>query len=138
MPYCQECAAEYTELLPWCPNCGTMNTSEMEEWEVALMEDEDLVPVYDADDEVEALLYRSMLEEAGISVIERPLEEPWLEGVMQRSLHSQLLVRDEDAERAFALVDAFRHEADDGVLSQEIPTEETSEEEHEDETDDEE
>lgn len=120
MPYCRDCSTEYTELLPWCPNCGTINVSEMDEWEDELMEDDELVTVFDADDEVEALLYRSMLEEAGIAVIERPMEEPWLEGVMQRALHSQLLVREEDAERAFALVDAFRREADEGVLSHEL------------------
>ncbi|HEY3378689.1 MAG TPA: hypothetical protein VGL77_14475 [Armatimonadota bacterium] len=78
---------------------------------------EDLVPVFNATDEVQSLLYCTMLQEAGIDVIERPLEESWLEGVMQQGLHSQLLVRAEDAERAHALVESFRAEADQGLLN---------------------
>lgn len=83
------------------------------------MANTDLVVVYDAEEEVHAVLYRSLLEEAGIDVVERPLEAEWLEGVRLRALHSQLLVRAEDAERARALVDAFQQDAEDGDLSTE-------------------
>lgn len=120
MPYCRYCASSYAELLPWCPECGTVNNEdEMDEWEVDLMGEDELVAVFDAEDEIQALLYRSMLEEAGIDVIERPMEEPWLEGVMVRALHSQLLVREEDAERAYLLVESFRQEAEEGTLAEE-------------------
>jgi hypothetical protein len=57
---------------------------------------------------VEALLFRTMLEEAGIDVEERLMESTWLAGVSFFSLHSQLLVRAADAARAHALVAAFR------------------------------
>lgn len=121
MPYCRDCDAEFAALLPWCPNCGAPSDDEYDEWEVELMSDDELVAVCNAETEVESFLYRSMLEEAGIDVIERPMEESWLEGVKQQALHSQLLVREKDAERAGTLVKAFRREAESGELSAEIP-----------------
>ncbi|MHB9026900.1 MAG: putative signal transducing protein [Armatimonadota bacterium] len=75
--------------------------------------------VFDAPDEVQAVLYRSLLEEAGIDVVERPLETDWFEGVRQQGLHSQLLVREEDAPRAAELVAAFRQEAEEGDFTAE-------------------
>jgi hypothetical protein len=127
MTYCQECATEYAELLPWCPNCGTENPADDDEWEEDVMTDDELVVVFNAEDEVQALLYRNLLEEAGIPVIERPLEAEWLEGVMHQDLHSQLLVREDDAEEAHRLVEAFRREAEEGILSAEIPENNTAE-----------
>lgn len=88
-----------------------------------MMTENTLVAVFDAPDEIQALLYRTMLEEAGIPVMERPMEAEWLEGVMQQGLHSQLLVREGDAEEARRLVEDFRREADEGILSAEIPDE---------------
>lgn len=85
------------------------------------MTNSDLVAVYNATDEVQALLYREMLQEAEIDVVERPLEADWLEGVRLDGLHSQLLVKSEDAERARALIAAFAAEAEQGELSAEIP-----------------
>jgi hypothetical protein len=111
---------EYVEYLPWCPNCGAM-ADESEDWEETMMDEDELTVVFNAEDEVQALLYRNMLEEAGIHVLERPLEAEWFEGVKQSGLHSQLLVRDQDAEQASALVEAFMREADSGELSAEIP-----------------
>ena len=88
------------------------------------MRDEALAVVFDATDEVQALLYRTMLEEAGIDVLERPLETLMFESVRQRALHSQLLVRREDAARARGLIDAFREEAERGELTVD-PTDDT-------------
>lgn len=81
------------------------------------MDNSKLVVVFDAEDEISALLYRTMLEEAGIDVIERPLEVIWFEGVRQRALHSQLLVRETDAAQARTLVEAFRADAEAGELN---------------------
>lgn len=85
------------------------------------MEIDDLVPVFNATDESAALLYRTMLDEAGIDVIERPMEAEWLEGVMLRGLHSQLLVQEKDAEQAKMLVESFEQEAADGTLQRDLP-----------------
>ena len=54
------------------------------------MDKDALVAVFAATDAVEALLYRSLLEEAGIDVEERVFEADWFEGVRQDNLHSQL------------------------------------------------
>ena len=85
------------------------------------MERENLVAVFDAADEVGALLFRTVLEEAGIDVVERPYETLWLESVKQRALHSQLLVRRSDEARARQLIEAFRAEAERGELIVENP-----------------
>ena len=85
------------------------------------MDDRELVVVFDAESDVQALLYRTMLEEAGIDVVERQLEVPWFEGVRWRALHSQLLVRAEDAERASTLVREFTEAAEQGNLNVENP-----------------
>lgn len=87
------------------------------------MKDEDLVPVFNATNEVQALLYRSMLEEAGIDVVENLLEAQWFESVKQQGLHSQLLVRPKDEARARELIAAFSEEAARGELSVESPEE---------------
>lgn len=84
------------------------------------MTESELIPVYDASDATEALMFRNMLEEAGIPVVEREMESDWLEGVKLDDLHSQLMVRAEDAEQASALVAAFQSEADTGELSAEM------------------
>lgn len=77
----------------------------------------ELVVVYDAPQEVLAILYRSMLVEAGIAVVEQLWESDALEGVQLRALHSQLLVSAADAVRARALVEAFTAEASSGELA---------------------
>jgi hypothetical protein len=85
------------------------------------MSEQTLVVVYDAEDEVAAQLFRTLLEEDGIAVVERPLESPIFEGVQQFGLHSQLMVREEDAARARRLIEAFEQEAESGELRTEIP-----------------
>ncbi len=74
------------------------------------------VPVFDAMDAVEALLYRSLLEEAGIDVEEKLFEPDWFEGVRQDYLHSQLLVHAADVAQARELIAAFHEEAQRGEL----------------------
>ncbi|MHB9130106.1 MAG: putative signal transducing protein [Armatimonadota bacterium] len=78
---------------------------------------EDYIVVYNAMDEIQALLYRNLLEEAGIDVLERPMEIPWLEGLRLDDIHSQLLVHEEDVERASQLIEAFHQEAEEGTLT---------------------
>lgn len=85
------------------------------------MDNDNLVSVFNATDEVQALLYRSMLEEAGIDVVENQLEAQWLESVKLQGLHSQLLVRPKDEARARELIEAFREEAERGELTVDNP-----------------
>ena len=127
MPYCRDCATEYDALLPWCPNCGTLCDDETDEWEVALMDEAELVVVFEAEDEIQALLNRTMLEEADVQVMERLMEAEWFEGVKQRGLHSQLLVREQDAEMARQLLAALRQDSDSGELADDLPPDEPDE-----------
>ncbi len=76
----------------------------------------DMVVVFDATSEVQALLFRDMLTEAGIEVYEHLLEDDTFEGVMQNSLHSQLMVSPEDEARATELIVAFTEESASGEL----------------------
>ena len=87
------------------------------------MAEEQFVVVMDTEDEVQALLYRRMLEEAGIAVFEIPLETDLLEGVREQGLHSQLMVSAKDAPEAERLIASFEQEADSGELSATIPDE---------------
>jgi len=89
------------------------------------MDEKELVAVFDATDAVDALLYRSLLEEAGIDVEERFFEPDWFEGVRQDNLHSQLLVRASDAERAREFVTSFHDEAESGELLNDDAVDET-------------
>jgi len=81
------------------------------------MSESALVAVFNAPDEIQALLYRTVLEEAGIDVVERTYEITLFESVRQNALHSELLVRAEDADRARALLAAFYQEAATGELA---------------------
>jgi len=87
------------------------------------MSNDALVVVFDAETEVDALLSRNLLEEAGIDVVERPLEAVEFEGVRQRALHSQLLVMPEDRVRAEELLASFAAEAESGELYAGLPAE---------------
>lgn len=118
MFYLSDSDADFSELLPWNSYGALSSVDDSDEWEVELMDDDKLVVAYDAETEAEAFLYRTMLEEAKIDVIERPMEDSWFEGVKQQGLHSQLLVREQDAERALNLVEAFSREAESGELSE--------------------
>jgi len=80
------------------------------------MDANDLVVVFDAADEIQTILYRTLLEEAGFDVLERPMETDEFAGVKQRDLHSQLLVLREHAARARELIAAFTEEAEIGSL----------------------
>jgi len=80
------------------------------------MDEQELVPVYDAMDEIQAVLHRELLEEAGFDVMEREYESDIFVGVRQNDLHSQLLVHSEDAERASQLIAEYNEEAEDGDL----------------------
>jgi hypothetical protein len=80
------------------------------------MSAEDPVAVFDAADEVQAMMYRMVLEEASIDVMEIPYENYWLESAKLDALHSRLLVRPEDEARARELIEAFRAEVARGEL----------------------
>lgn len=81
--------------------------------------DSNLVEVFHADNEVEALLYQTMLEEAGIHVVERRSGDAISTSVIYPVPHLgiDLLVSNDDAPEATRLVEEFRQRADAGELA---------------------
>jgi len=90
------------------------------------MAEERLIDVFEAGDAVEAMLYRTMLEEAGITVIEQPMEIIGYGGIMPEQCYSRLLVSAEDEQRARELIEAFHEEAQSGELIDEFPDDENT------------
>ena len=81
------------------------------------MTDNKLQVVFEVKDNVESFLYRTMLQEAGIDVFERPLMDPMILGAAcsPRGVQLvQLLVKSADAMRAAALIADFESKADTG------------------------
>jgi hypothetical protein len=74
---------------------------------------DDLVTIFETNDQVEVVLYRSMLEEAGVRVLETALRDPGLLHMPTELLvpRFRLQVFAADAERARALVEDFRRQA---------------------------
>ncbi|MHB9133213.1 MAG: putative signal transducing protein [Armatimonadota bacterium] len=89
------------------------------------MADEQFTVVFEAQDQVEAQIVRSILEEAGIPVLERPLGSAALSVYIGEgaSAQSQLSVPGVDTERARALIEEYRREA----VTVEMPAEEEAE-----------
>ena len=80
-----------------------------------------LVTVYETDNEVESTIYRSLLEEADIPVLERSLRDPmlWYTMTGMNLPNYQLLVRPEDADRARELIEAYGAEVEKGIVIEE-------------------
>ncbi len=87
------------------------------------MAEDELVAVYGAESEIDALLHRELLEEAGIDVMEQVRESEIFAGITYDTLHSVLLVRAADADRARELLDAYAAEEASGELAGEKPDE---------------
>jgi hypothetical protein len=87
------------------------------------------VVVFQAYTDVEALLYESMLREAGISVMRRSSADLFIIGIVTPpdKPKYELLVLEQDAERARQYVIAFHEAAENGALQ--LPTEEQTRDE---------
>lgn len=85
------------------------------------MDQHALVTVFETDSMVESTVYRSLLEEAGIPVLERSLRDPmlWYAMTGMNLPNYQLLVRPEDAERAAELIEAYGAEVEKGLVIEE-------------------
>lgn len=88
---------------------------------------EDQVCVYETNDEIEAEIYKSMLEEAGIAVNLQALPDMWGQRTVwagpTRSRFC-LLVSPQDAGEAARLVESFHEQAASGALAEELEDEE--------------
>lgn len=80
---------------------------------------EEFVVVFESNNQVEAILYQNMLQDAGIQVMDQPQVDPFLTNVIVTIVPPEyrLFVRAEDAQKARELVDAYRAEVERGDLS---------------------
>jgi hypothetical protein len=87
---------------------------------------DELVTIFTSMDQTEALLYRAMLEEAGIAVLGSGGLEAWVAGLPAnlRRRPVRLQVRRGDAARALELVEAYRQSVQAGRL--ELPEEQVA------------
>ena len=79
------------------------------------MSEDDLVVVFETTDDLECVMYRSMLQEARVSVMER---DPWTSRLNMGTMIVpwQLLVYRRDAEQALSLIEAYRQAVKSGEL----------------------
>lgn len=87
--------------------------------------DEALVPVFHTNNELDAQLYRAMLEGEGIHVLTetRPIF-PGYHARPELNLHFRLLVYAHDAPRAAELIEDYRQQVESGALA--LPDDEAS------------
>lgn len=84
-----------------------------------------LVPVYYSDSELDAQLYRAMLEGEGIRVTEESRSAYISQAVWpEQHIEYLLLVFTYDAEHAAALIEKYRQQVDSGALA--LPEDETT------------
>ncbi|HEY3379202.1 MAG TPA: hypothetical protein VGL77_17110 [Armatimonadota bacterium] len=86
-----------------------------------MVADNDPILVFSSEDGIEAMLYRTMLQEAGLDVVTDlgATEPPELFTMGARPVRpcTRLYVRAEDAERAQELLDTYRQEVESGALA---------------------
>jgi hypothetical protein len=113
MPYCLECGGEFEPDVEVCPDCGLALVENIPAEYPNADPDADLVEVYTASGDIEALVIKGLLESEGImcslssdvphSIV--PVEVDGLGAV-------RISVSDEDAERAAQLIASHEEEND--------------------------
>jgi len=84
MPWCPKCRYEYREGFTTCSDCGAALVEELPEAgtepreEAASANDGSLVAVYEAEDELQAITIKEVLEQAGIPAVEKRFRTPWI------------------------------------------------------------
>ena len=87
--------------------------------------DDELVPVFNARNSVDAMLYRVLLEEAGIRVLSRPLGHY---SVVSGARHIQLCINASDAPLARELLQAYQQQVASGAFNLDVEDEAEDEE----------
>jgi len=82
------------------------------------MSKEDLVLLFEPEDDVAAMILQSMLEEAGVAVMPRPFEDKALDGLVELQeggLWGQLYVTTEQQELARQVLQDFLDSREEGL-----------------------
>jgi hypothetical protein len=86
MPWCPNCHSEYREGFTTCSDCGATLVEDLPEppaeprEEAKSSSDESLVAVYEAEDELQAVTLKEVLEQAGVPVVEKRFRESLMAG----------------------------------------------------------
>jgi hypothetical protein len=91
MPWCPNCRYEYREGFTTCSDCGAALVEQLPEAgtepreEAGAANDESLVAVYEAEDELQSETIKGVLEQAGIPVVEKHFR---VDGILMATLGS--------------------------------------------------
>jgi hypothetical protein len=130
MPYCPLCRAEYQSGVTTCADCGVELNSEPPPEPAGPAADEEMVPVFDAPDQMAAITVASMLEQEGIRAIVRSEQIAMFDGaaMMLRPRWGRVLAMAQDEERARMAIDEYlRSLAEQPVDDGDQPETETKE-----------
>lgn len=82
------------------------------------MTEDAYISVFIASNELQAVMHRQLLEEAGMSVIEQRVDCGYPVGMVPvHGMYSRLLVREEDGPHAVQLIAAYADEVERGNLT---------------------
>jgi len=117
MPYCPNCGYEYLPAVRVCPDCGEALTwAAPPAGERERAANEPLVPVYDAPDEVRAIMVRTVLRESGIPSVVQSGRVPWYDDIPFSfdGYHSRLLVFESQAVEARRVIGEYLRDIETG------------------------
>ncbi|UCH33806.1 MAG: DUF2007 domain-containing protein [Armatimonadota bacterium] len=123
MPYCPKCRYEYQPSVSVCPECNEPLVPALPPEREPI--NEPLVVVYEAPEEIIGVMARTVLEEAGISVVVQSGLVPWYDGVRftARGYHSRLLVFESRADEARRLIAQYLAEMKSGAAEKAVEEE---------------
>jgi hypothetical protein len=117
MPYCPKCRYEYLPTVRECPECGVALVDEPPKGAADAPITEPLVVVYEAPEEVMAIMARDLLEDAGIPVLTQSGLIPWHDDMRfaASGFHSRLLVFESQADEARRLIAGYLADIESGA-----------------------
>ncbi len=110
MPFCPTCRTEHAPGAESCADCGSALVAALPPApEPQDLADEDLVPVYEAYDQLSAVTAASLLESEGIESVTQSRQMPMYDGValMQNPVWGTVMVLARDADRARGIIEGF-------------------------------
>ncbi|HEY94638.1 MAG TPA: DUF2007 domain-containing protein [Dehalococcoidia bacterium] len=115
MPYCPKCCDEFQDWVEECPDCRIKLVDELPPLPVEVVREGDLVHIVTAPNEIEARLWKGILEDNGILSMIKVAESLNLY-LSPLALEHRLYVLEEDEQEAMEILDGvitFEPEVED-------------------------
>ncbi len=109
-PFCLQCRTEYREGFRRCSDCGSELVDSLPpEADNREEIDSDMLPVYDAPDQMSALVLSTFLNDSGIRAVIKSEQIPMYDGVamMLFPRWGQVMVLEDQYEKAKILIDEY-------------------------------